>query len=218
MKGRKGYDPQALFKSLLFIYLGFASSERDLAQELAFDGRLTYLCGFSYGETPKHNTFHYFRERLGKEIFSEIMTNLIEAFRNDDEAAGNEQDGNFLPELTDESSATLTNQGKKINAVLADAGYDSTVIAANPRAGQNAIQRGLHRERGRGYLFKDTCYKGRYGPTFYLKEDHGVQDIMKAIRSTKGIKEVSIHVFMSICAYLTKIIAGMKLKTGLLPV
>jgi len=75
--GRQGYDPQSLFKALLLIYLGFASSERDLAEKLRFDGRLTFLCGFSYGETPKHNTFHYFRERVGLELFQEILLNLI---------------------------------------------------------------------------------------------------------------------------------------------
>ncbi|MEO0294286.1 MAG: transposase, partial [candidate division WOR-3 bacterium] len=64
-EGREGYDPVSLFKAILLIYLGFANSERDLEEKLRFDGRLSFLCGFSYGETPKHNTFHYFRERLG---------------------------------------------------------------------------------------------------------------------------------------------------------
>jgi len=88
--GRQGFNPQSLFKALLLIYLGYASSERELArklmlslsaspQEIAsqFDGRLCYLCGFSYGNTPKHNTFHYFRMRLGEEVFYEILLNLI---------------------------------------------------------------------------------------------------------------------------------------------
>lgn len=75
--GRQGYNPQSLFKALLLIYLGYASSERDLAKRLMFDGRLCYLCGFSYGNTPRHNTFHYFRERLGEETFHEILLNLI---------------------------------------------------------------------------------------------------------------------------------------------
>lgn len=350
-EGRKGYDPQALFKALLLIYLGFASSERQLAQKLRYDGRLAYLCGFSYGETPTHNTFHYFRQRLGKEIFSEIMTNLIaqsiclindknlklsvdsshiEAFRSDDEAAwgykskdfcffgykvhmevinaelpiptavkitpGNEWDGKFLPQLTDETISIVTDKNKKIDGVIADAAYDSTengsyllnnnitpFIAPNPRARENPIQRediiispegrflckagielcywgketlrkrlkfrcGLHAQKGEGCLFKKECYKGKYGPTFYLKQDYGVQEILKAIRTTKsfkklyklrttierlfsilkgshglddlrfkGIKNVSIHVFMSICAYLSRFIAGIKLKIGLLP-
>ncbi|MEW6571303.1 MAG: transposase, partial [Nitrospirota bacterium] len=63
-EGPEGYDPQSLFKALLLIYLGFASSERDLSRKLRFDGRLAFLCGFSYGDTPNHNTFHYFRKRL----------------------------------------------------------------------------------------------------------------------------------------------------------
>lgn len=351
-EGRKGYDSQALFKSLLLIYLGFASSERDIAQKLAFDGRLAYLCGFSYGETPRHNTFHYFRERLTDEVFNEILVNLIaqclclikaknlklsvdssniEAFRSDDDAAwgykrkdfsffgykvhlevantklplptsvkvtkGNEWDGKFLPALTDHSTSMLCDKNKNIDAMIADAGYDSAdnaayligknitpYIAANPRARQNAIHRGditispdgkffckagielcywgketkrgrikfrcgLHADGASGCLFKRDCFKGSYGPTFYLKEDYGVQDMMKAIRMQKsfksiykmrtaierffsilkgshglealrfkGIKNVSIHVFMSISAYLSRLIAGMKLKTGLLPV
>jgi len=75
--GRQGFNPQSLFKALLLIYLGYASSERELARKLMFDGRLCYLCGFSYGNTPKHNTFHYFRMRLGEEVFYEILLNLI---------------------------------------------------------------------------------------------------------------------------------------------
>lgn len=75
--GRQGYDPICLFKAILLIYLGFASSERDIAKKLRFDGRLAYLCGFSYGETPKHNTFHYFRKKLGTELFHQIILNLI---------------------------------------------------------------------------------------------------------------------------------------------
>jgi hypothetical protein len=199
--------------------------------------------------------------------------------------------------LTDESATVISDNGKDINSLLADAGYDSTdnasylisnnitpFIAANPRGRQNAIHRGditispagkffckagielcywgkeslrkrikfrcgLHAQEGAGCLFKKDCYKSKYGPTFYLKEDYGVQDIVKAIRTRKsfksiykmrtvierffsilkgshsleelrmkGIKNVSIHVFMSISAYLSRLIAGMKLKTGLLPV
>jgi hypothetical protein len=46
-----------------------------------------------------------------------------------------------------------------------------------------------------------------------LKGSHSLEELRM-----KGIKNVSIHVFMSICAYLSRLIAGMKLKTGLLPV
>lgn len=351
-EGPKGYDPQALFKALLLIYLGFASSERDLARKLRFDGRLAFLCGFSYGDTPKHNTFHYFRKRIGKEIFHEILTNLIaqclcllkaknlklsidsshiEAFPKDTDAKwgykskdfsffgykihlqvtandlpiptsimiteGNEWDGNFLQPLTEDAKEILNHAHKSIKAVIADAGYDSTdnasylvkdnilpYIAMNPRGRENPVHRGditispdgkffckagvelcywgkekarkrfkfrcgLYKEKAASCLFKRDCWKGKYGPAFYLKEDHEAQDILKTLRSTRsfknvykkrtaverffsilkgnhsleelrfrGIKEVSIHVFMSICAYLSRLIAGMRLKIGLLPV
>lgn len=351
-EGPEGYDPQSLFKALLLIYLGFASSERDLARKLRFDGRLAFLCGFSYGDTPNHNTFHYFRKRLGKDIFQEILTNLIaqclclvkaktfklsidsshlEAFPKDTDArwgyksksfsffgykihlevtntalpipasieitAGNEWDGKFLPALTEDARDVLSHAEKDISAVIADAGYDSTdnasylikdniapYIAMNPRRRENPIHRGditispdgkflckagielcywgkeqarkrfkfrcsLHKEKASQCLFKNECWNGKYGPTFYLKEDHEAQDVLKVLRSSRsfkriykkrtiverffsilkgnhsleelrfrGIKEVSIHVFMSTCAYLSRLIAGMKLKTGLLPV
>ncbi len=351
-EGPKGYDPQALFKALLLLYLGFASSERDLARRLCFDGRLAFLCGFSYGETPKHNTFHYFRNRIGKEIFHEILINLIaqclclvkgknlnlstdsshiEAFPKDTDAKwgyktaefsffgykihlqvtttelpitasikiteGNEWDGKFLPPLTENAKEIFGHTEKSIKAVIADAGYDSTdnasylikesilpYIAMNPRGRENPIHRGditistdgkffckagvelcywgkektrkrfkfrcgHYKEKSMDCLFKNECWKGKYGPTFYLKEDHEAQDILKTLRATRSfkriykktttverffsilkgnhslealrfsaIKEVSIHVFMSICAYLSRLIAGMKLKIGLLPI
>ena len=56
--GRQGFNPQSLFKALLLIYLSYASSERELARKLRYDGRLFYLCELFYGKTPKHNTFH----------------------------------------------------------------------------------------------------------------------------------------------------------------
>ncbi|MGB9845782.1 MAG: transposase [Methanothermobacter tenebrarum] len=351
-KGRKGYDPVSLFKALLLIYLGYASSERDLARKLRYDGRLSYLCGFSYGDTPNHNTFHYFRQRLGEETFSEIVTNLIaqalclikkenlqlsidsshiEAKKSDPHASwgrkskdfsffgykvhlevtdtelpiplamkvspGNEWDGKFLKELTEESKKTLKDVEKRIDALIADAGYDSTenanylidnditpVIAENPRGRENPIQRGdilltpdgkytckagfelaywgreskrkrfkfrcgLHKEKAKPCLFSSICWQTRYGPVFYLKEDNKIKDMMRTIRSSKsfsrlykkrtiierfysilkeshrlenirmrGIKNIITHVCLSISAYLTRWIAGMKLKVGLLPV
>lgn len=209
-KGRKGYDPISLFKALLLIYLRYASSERDLARKLRYDGRLSYLCGFSYGDTPNHNTFHYFRQRLGEETFSEIVMNLIaqalclikkenlqlsidsshiEAQKSDPDAnwgrkskdfsffgykvhlevtdtelpipiaikvsSANQWDGKFLKELTEDSKKTLHEGDKKIDAIIADAGYDSMenasylienditpIIAENPRGRENPIQRG----------------------------------------------------------------------------
>jgi transposase len=351
-KGRKGYDSVSLFKALLLIYLGYASSERDLARKLRYDGRLSYLCGFPYGETPNHNTFHYFRERLGEETFSEIVINLIaqalclikkenlhlsidsshiEAKKSDPNATwgykskdfcffgykihlevtdtelpiplaikispGNQWDGKFLKELTEESKKSLQKIDKKIDAIIADAGYDSTenasylienditpIIAENPRGRENPIQRGeiivtkdgkytckagfelaywgkepkrrrfkfrcgLFKEQAKECLFSPICWRTRYGPVFYLKEDNKIQDTMRMIRQSKsfsrlykkrtiierlysilkethrleeirmrGIKNIMIHVFLSISAYLSRWIAGMKLKVGLLPV
>ncbi len=351
-EGREGYDPVSLFKAILLIYLGFADSERDLAEKLRFDGRLSFLCGFSYGETPKHNTFHYFRERLGVELFSEILMNLIaqaiclikarslklsidsshlNAFKSDKDAKwgvksadffffgykihvevtntefpiplsftvspGNEWDGKFLPPLTEASSEIASRNGKSISAVIADAGYDSRenacylisknispCIAENPRRKKNALFRGdiietpdgrflcrggrelcfwgrekrrkrikfrcpLWKEKGAGCLFRDVCFRSGYGPTFYLKEEDGVEETLKALRRTKsfkalyktrttierffsilkgshflealrfkGIKGVSIHVILSICAYLIRVIASMKLKIDLISV
>lgn len=351
-EGREGYDPVSLFKAILLIYLGFADSERDLASKLRFDGRLSFLCGFSYGETPKHNTFHYFRERLGSELFQEILLNLIaqaialikarslrlsidsshlSAFKSDKDArwgvksanffffgykvhvevtntefpipvslkvsSGNEWDGNFLPLLTEEALKLICRMGKSITEVIGDAGYDSAenagylmekditpIIAENPRGRKNAVVRGeiieagdgrflcrggkellywgrerkrkrikfrcpLWKEKGSGCLFREECFKGGYGPTFYLKEDEGVADVLKAIRKNasfkslyktrtaverffsilkgshfleevrfRGIKGVSIHVIMSICAYLIRVIASMKLNMDLISV
>lgn len=351
-EGREGYDPVALFKAILLIYLGFASSERDLASKLRFDGRLSFLCGFSYGETPEHNTFHYFRKRVGPELFSKILMNLIaqalslikacslklsidsshlSAFKSDKDAkwgvksadffffgykvhvevtntelpipvsivvsSGNEWDGKFLPPLTDASSEIISRMGKKISAVVGDAGYDSTdnasylmekeitpIIAENPRGGKSAIFRGeiiesgdgrffckggrelcywgrekrrrrikfrcpLWKERGSGCIFREDCFKRRYGPSFYLKEEHGIVDALKAIRRSssfkklyrtrnaverffsiikgshfleelrfRGIKGVSIHIILSICAYLIRVIASTKLKIALISV
>jgi hypothetical protein len=108
---------------------------------------------------------------------------------------------------------------------------------------------GLYKENALECLFKNECWKGKYGPTFYLKEDHEAQDVLKTLRASRsfkkiykkrtiverlfsmlkgnhcleeirfrGIKGISTHVFMSICAYLSRLIAGMKLKIGLLPV
>lgn len=107
----------------------------------------------------------------------------------------------------------------------------------------------LWKERGSGCLFRGECFKREYGPTFYLKEEEGVADALKAIRRSssfktlyktrsaverffsilkgshfleelrfRGIKGVSIHVIMSICAYLIRVIASMKLKIDLISV
>jgi len=75
--GREGFDPVSLFKALLLIPLGEARSQRELARKLRFDGRLCYLCGFTYGRTPSHNTFTVFRKRVGERKFKEILEHLI---------------------------------------------------------------------------------------------------------------------------------------------
>ncbi|MCD6220171.1 transposase [Candidatus Calescamantes bacterium] len=62
---------------LLLIYLGYADSERSLLRRLKFDRKTSFLCGFSYYETPLHNTFHYFRKRVRKETFQRILSCLI---------------------------------------------------------------------------------------------------------------------------------------------
>gem|GEM_PF-5958791 len=144
-EGREGYDPVSLFKAILLIYLGFASSERDLSNKLRFDGRLSFLCGFSYGETPKHNIFHYFRKRLGSEIFSKILINLI--------------------------SQALCLIRYKTRSVIE-----------------------------------------RFWQAF-LKGSHFLEELR-----FRGIKNVSIHVIFSICAYLLRLIASMKMKTSLIAV
>jgi len=60
-EGSDGYDPVSLFKALLLLYLGEASSERNLAKKLSFDARAIYLCGFEFDKTPTHATFHNFK-------------------------------------------------------------------------------------------------------------------------------------------------------------
>ncbi len=75
--GAPAYNPVSMFKSLLLIYLGQADSERDLAEKLEFDVRLQTLCGFDFFDTPSHVSFHNFRERLGSELFYDILHQLI---------------------------------------------------------------------------------------------------------------------------------------------
>lgn len=287
------YTPESLFKALLLIYLGFAKSERDLARKLRYNVRLSYLCGFSFGKTPNHNTFHYFRKRIPEDIFSDILLTFvaqaiclikaknlnliidsshISAFPSDKSAnwgykskdfcffgykvhlevidsplpipisykvtPANSWDGNHLPELTEKALNFLENKKKKVKALLADAGYDSfsnakfllekdilPYIAGNPRAQQpNALEKGeiyltpsgelvckagiklhywgwersrkrfkfrcgLYTKKGEGCIFRNTCWKGTYGPCFYLKEGSEVKPIVSAIRAKKSFKK-----------------------------
>jgi len=76
-QGAEGYDPIAMFKAQLLIYLGEVKSDRKLAEALRYDGRLCLLCGFNFLKTPSHGSFTNFRDRLGDGIFYEILHNLI---------------------------------------------------------------------------------------------------------------------------------------------
>jgi transposase len=75
--GAEGYDPVSLFKAQLLIYLGEVSSDRKLASALLYNARLCLLCGFNFLKTPSNGTFTNFRDRLGEDIFYEILHQLI---------------------------------------------------------------------------------------------------------------------------------------------
>jgi transposase len=76
-QGADGYDPISLLKAQLLIYLGEVSSDRKLASALRYNARLCLLCGFNFLKTPSNSTFTNFRDRLGEELFYEILHNLI---------------------------------------------------------------------------------------------------------------------------------------------
>ena len=76
-QGAEGYDPISLFKAQLLIYLGEVSSDRKLASALRYNARLCLLCGFNFLKTPSNGTFTNFRDRLGEDIFYEILHRLI---------------------------------------------------------------------------------------------------------------------------------------------
>lgn len=76
-QGAEGYDPISLFKAQLLIYLGEVSSDRKLASALRYNARLCLLCGFNFLKTPSNGTFTNFRDRLGEELFYEILHRLI---------------------------------------------------------------------------------------------------------------------------------------------
>jgi len=98
-------------------------------------------------------------------------------------------------------------------------------------------------------LFRETCWRTRYGPVFYLHEGKSVMDRVRVIRNSpkfkevykkrthierffsiikrrhrllevrvRGIREVLIHVVLSVMAYLLRLIAGSRMKVGLLSV
>jgi hypothetical protein len=66
------YDPVALFKAQLLIWLGEVKSNRGLAESLQFDSRFCVLCGFD-----NYSTFSYFRKRIGKDIYYKILHRII---------------------------------------------------------------------------------------------------------------------------------------------
>jgi len=272
--GREGFDPVSLFKALLLIPLGEARSQRHLARKLRFDGRLSYLCGFSYGKTPSHNTFTVFKKRVGVKRFKEILETLIsqalackgkgktslaiDSWGVKDEntfffgyklhasvipsnfpiptsveiTSGEAYDGRFYKPL-------LKNTLEKVpvSRAIADAGYDSLAnisfserekvqpfIASNPRnsknstllsqltitpegevfcpAGKKLIYWGKENKRERmkfrcplirekGHcLFKNSCWKGKYGKSFYISTHHRLLEKMKLFRATKRFKKV----------------------------
>lgn len=76
-QGADGYDPISLFKAQLLIYLGEVSSDRKLASALRYNARLCLLCGFNFLKTPSNGTFTNFRNRLGEDVFYEILHRLI---------------------------------------------------------------------------------------------------------------------------------------------
>lgn len=76
-RGADGYDPVCLLKAQLLIYLGEVSSDRKLASALRYDARLCLLCGFNFLKTPSNGTFTNFRDRLGDDLFYEILHQLI---------------------------------------------------------------------------------------------------------------------------------------------
>ncbi len=76
-QGAEGYDPILLFKAQLLIYLGEVSSDRKLASALRYNARLCLLCGFNFLKTPSNGTFTNFRDRLGEDIFYEVLHRLI---------------------------------------------------------------------------------------------------------------------------------------------
>ena len=76
-QGADGYDPISLFKAQLLIYLGEVNSDRKLVEALCYNGRLCLLRGFNFLKTPSNGTFTNFRDRLGDDIFYEILHYFI---------------------------------------------------------------------------------------------------------------------------------------------
>ena len=76
-QGAEGYDPLSMFKAQLLIYLGEVKSDRKLTSALRYDARLCLLCDFNFMKTPSNGIFTDFRDRLGDDIFYQILHRLI---------------------------------------------------------------------------------------------------------------------------------------------
>ncbi|MBE0460253.1 MAG: transposase [Candidatus Aminicenantes bacterium] len=198
--GREGFDPVSLFKALLLIPLGEDHSQRHLARKLRFDGRLSYLCGFSYGKTPSHNTFTVFKKRVGEKRFREILETLAAQALADaayDSLANisfsekekiqpfiacnprNSKNSTLLSHLT------ITPEGE----VFCPAGKQLIYWGKEKRRERMKFRCPLNREKG-DCLFKNSCWKGKYGKSFYISTHHRLSEKMKLFRATKRFKKI----------------------------
>lgn len=77
--GAEGYSPEKLFKMLLIMYLENINSERALEEEVKFNIRYRYFCGFPdpQDKIPDHSTFSRFRDRLGTKLFKQIFERVV---------------------------------------------------------------------------------------------------------------------------------------------
>jgi hypothetical protein len=78
-KGRKGYNFILMLKALLLIPLGEATGLNDLHRVLREKPRLSYLCGFTYGQTPSASTISDFinQKLIPNDLALKIFHNLI---------------------------------------------------------------------------------------------------------------------------------------------
>jgi len=78
-RGRKGYDFIWMLKALLLIPLGEATGVNNLHRALREKPRLSYLCGFSYGQTPSASTISDFinHKLIPNDLALKIFHNLV---------------------------------------------------------------------------------------------------------------------------------------------
>lgn len=77
--GREGFEPVALFKMLLIMYLENIPSERELEEQIQFNIRYRFFCDLdTFSSAPDHSTFSRLRERLGDELFKEIFEQIVD--------------------------------------------------------------------------------------------------------------------------------------------